>query len=156
MLPLSITANLALKDHRRAPLSWHGWLRPAAWRARAAHLMAAFNIRGAQATAAVAALSGGNQQKVVVARELQHEPGLIIAVNPTRGLDLGASAEVMRRLVDARVRGAGVLLLHHDLDELLAVSDRVLVLCGGRLFDSGWPQCTREHIGQLMLGVADA
>jgi ABC-type uncharacterized transport system ATPase subunit len=156
VLPLSITANLALKDHRRPPLSWRGWLRPAAWRSRAARLIAAFDIRGAPASASAASLSGGNQQKVVVARELQHEPGLIIAVNPTRGLDLGASAEVMRRLVDARVRGAGVLLLHHDLDELLAVSDRVLVLCGGRLFDSGWPQCTRERIGQLMLGAVDA
>ena len=155
VLPLSITANLALKDHRRPQPAMPRQGRSAAWRSRAARLIAAFDIRGAPASAAVASLSGGNQQKVVVARELQHEPGLIIAVNPTRGLDLGASAEVMRRLVDARVRGAGVLLLHHDLDELLAVSDRVLVLCGGRLFDSCWPQCTRERIGRLMLGVTD-
>jgi simple sugar transport system ATP-binding protein len=154
VLPLAISANLALKDHRRHPLAWHGWVRPAAWRARAARLMAAFDVRGAPATAPVAALSGGNQQKVVIARELQHEPGLIIAVNPTRGLDLGASADVMRRLVEARGRAAGVLLIHHDLDELLAVADRVLVLCAGRLTDSGWPQCSREHIGQLMLGGA--
>ncbi len=154
VMSLSIAENLLLKDHRRWPFAWHGWLRFAAWRAHAGELMARFSVRGAGPTATVAALSGGNQQKVVIARELQHQPGLIIAVNPTRGLDVAASAEVMTRLLAARAGGAGVLLVHHDLDELLAVADRVLVLFDGRLSDSGWPQCTREHIGRLMLGVA--
>jgi simple sugar transport system ATP-binding protein len=104
----------------------------------------------------VAALSGGNQQKAVIARELHGDPPLVIAVNPTRGLDVGATAAVLRRLAAARDGGAGVLLVHSDLDELLALSDRVLVLAGGRLVDSGWPACARAHIGQLMLGAAVA
>ena len=155
VLALPITANLVLKDHRRPPFAVRGWLRPAAWRAHAADLIARFAVKGAPSTP-VAALSGGNQQKVVIARELHREPELVVAINPTRGLDLVASVDVMRRLVAARDRGAGVLLVHHDLDELLAVADRVLVLYGGRLTDSGWPACDRDRIGRLMLGAEAA
>lgn len=154
VMPLTIERNLVLKDHRRAPFSRRGWLRFAAWRMHAQALCERFSIRGAGPGAPVAALSGGNQQKVVIARELHREPRLIVAVNPTRGLDVAASAEVMTRLVTARDGGAAVLLVHHDLDELLAVADRVLVLFGGRLTDSGWPYSDREHIGRLMLGAA--
>ena len=155
-MPLSIERNLVLKDHRRPPFSVHGWLNFPAWRRHALTLIEHFAIRGGSPATAVAALSGGNQQKVVIARELHRAPALIVAINPTRGLDVAASAEVLHRLVDARDRGAGVLLLHHDLDELLAVADRVLVLFDGVLTDSGWPQATREHIGRLMLGAAHA
>ena len=80
------------------------------------------------------------------------KPAVVIAVNPTRGLDLGATAAVMRRLLDARHDGAGILLIHSDLDELLQVADRILVMSEGRLIDSGWPVTTREAIGELMLG----
>ncbi len=153
VLDLPLSANLALKDVRRPPFSQHGWLRPAAWRSHARELIARFAIRASGPQALLAALSGGNQQKVVIARELNGRPGLIIAVNPTRGLDLAASADVMQRLVEARNGGAGVLLVHHDLDELLAVADRVLVMVAGRVTDAGWPTCGRDHIGRLMLGA---
>jgi simple sugar transport system ATP-binding protein len=151
-LGLSIRANLMLKVGRRAPFASHGWLRLSRWRTHAADLVSGYDIRCASAAQPVAALSGGNQQKVVVARELHTSPRLVVAVNPTRGLDLGASAAVMRRLTEARDAGAGVLLVHSDLDELLAVADRVLVMSSGRLRDSGWPSAGRDTIGRLMVG----
>ena len=151
-MSLSIERNLVLKDHRRAPFSRFGFLNLRAWRSHARELITRFNVRGAGPAAAVSSLSGGNQQKVDIARELHRQPALIVAVNPTRGLDVAASASVMTSLIAARDGGAGVLLVHHDLDELLAVADRVLVLFNGVLTDSGWPQCDREQIGRLMLG----
>lgn len=153
VMPLSVVQNLALRRYREAPFSQRGWLSPAAWNAHARALMASSDVRASSPDVAVATLSGGNQQKAVVARELDGEPAVIVAVNPTRGLDVGAAAAVLHRLVAARDRGAAVLLIHSDLDELLAISDRVVVLHDGRLSDSGWPACDRAAIGRLMAGV---
>jgi ABC-type uncharacterized transport system ATPase subunit len=153
VMPLSVAQNLALRRYREVPFSEHGWLSPAAWNAHARALMAVSDVRAQSPDVAVATLSGGNQQKAVVARELDGEPSVIVAVNPTRGLDVGAAAAVLHRLVAARDRGAAVLLIHSDLDELLAISDRVVVLHDGRLSDSGWPACDRAAIGRLMAGV---
>jgi simple sugar transport system ATP-binding protein len=153
VLPLSLRDNLLLKRYREPPFSRHGWLSPAAWDRHARALMAAFDVRAGGTGAAVATLSGGNQQKAVIARELEASPAVIVAVNPTRGLDIAAATAVLERLVAARDGGAAVLLVHSDLDELLAVSDRVLVLHGGRLDDSGWPAADRAAIGRLMLGA---
>jgi simple sugar transport system ATP-binding protein len=152
ILPMTAADNLMLKDRRRDPFTVHGWLRPARWRAHARALMASHDVRGLPARP-VRELSGGNQQKLVLARELAHDPGVIIAVNPTRGLDLRATAAVLSRLRQARAGGAGILLVHSDLDELLAISDRVLVMVGGKLSDSGWPACDRAAIGRMMLGL---
>ncbi|MBA3699656.1 MAG: ABC transporter ATP-binding protein [Planctomycetes bacterium] len=152
VMPLSVAQNLALRRYRGSPFSHHGWLSPAAWSTHARALMSASDVRAPSPGAAMATLSGGNQQKAVVARELDGDPPVIIAVNPTRGLDVGAASAVLERLVAARDRGAAVLLIHSDLDELLAVSDRVLVLHRGSLADSGWPTCDRAAIGRLMLG----
>ena len=124
----------------------------AAWRRHAVALVERFGVRAPSVDVPVSALSGGNQQRAVVARALHRDPDLVVAVNPTRGLDVAASRDVLDRLLAARDRGAGVLLVHHDLDELLATADRVLVLCAGRLSDSGWPACTRADIGRLMVG----
>ncbi len=153
---LSVRDNLLLKDRRRRPYARWGWLAPALWRRKAVRLIRRFDVRPADAGLPVAALSGGNQQKVVVARELDPRPRLVVAVNPTRGLDLAASAAVMDRLRAARAAGAGVLLVHSDLDELLEISDRILVCAAGRVSDSGWPATTRERIGRLMLDAASA
>ena len=150
----SVRDNLLLRERRRPPFARRGWLDLAAWGARARDLVARYDVRPPDIDLAAAALSGGNQQKLVVARELDGAPGLIVAVNPTRGLDLAASAFVLGRLDAARDAGAAVLLVHSDLDELLAHSDRVLVLCAGRLADSGWPQADRARIGRMMLGLA--
>ncbi len=151
---LSVRDNLLLKDRRRRPYARWGWIAPALWRRRAEKLVRRFGVRPADSASPAATLSGGNQQKVVAARELDSRPRLVLAVNPTRGLDLTASAAILERLRAARAAGAGVLLVHSDLDELLEISDRVLVCAGGRVHDSGWPATTRERIGRLMLDSA--
>jgi simple sugar transport system ATP-binding protein len=157
VLPLSITENLLLKDYRKPPFSRWGWTRPKAWRERAGRLVRTFDVRCRGLTEAVGRLSGGNQQKVVLARELHDAGGpggkpVVLAVNPTRGLDVGATAYVMQSLLDARARGAGVLLIHSDLDELLALADRVVVLFEGRLTAAAAP--SKEAVGRLMAGLS--
>jgi len=151
-LALSLTENLLLKARRQAPFSTRGWRHRSRWQAHARRLIGDYDIRASGPQQNAATLSGGNQQKVVIARELSPQPQLVVAVNPTRGLDLGATASVMQRLLEARARGAAVLVVHNDLDELMQLADRILVMSSGRLTDSGWPSCTRDHIGALMLG----
>jgi simple sugar transport system ATP-binding protein len=99
-------------------------------------------------------LSGGNQQKALIARELHGHPPVILAINPTRGLDIGATAFVLEQLAAARARGAAILLIHSDLDELLSVSDRVMVMYAGRLLPTPWPAIDRVAIGRMMMGIA--
>jgi ABC-type uncharacterized transport system ATPase subunit len=157
ILPFSIEQNLLLKDYRARPFSTLGWLRFGAWRTHARRLVGQFDVRCQSIDDSAARLSGGNQQKVVLARELYgDQKKLVIAVNPTRGLDVGATAFVMGELLKARARGAAVLLVHSDLDELLAISDRVAVLYSGTLTPSPWPGDTKEGIGRLMLGLTPA
>jgi len=153
-LPLSVQSNMLLKAYRDCRFSRHGFLKLPAWRHYAQQLRDRFDVRTASLADPVGSLSGGNQQKVVLARELSAQPRVVLAVNPTRGLDIGATAFVLQQLLDARARGAAILLIHSDLDELLAVSDRVLVMFEGHLRDSAWPAAGRERIGQLMLGAA--
>ena len=157
VLPLSIRDNLLLKDYRRRPYSARGWLRFSAWRSHSLDLVKRFDVRTPSIATTVGRLSGGNQQKVVLARELYDaDKRTLIAVNPTRGLDVGATAFVMKQLLAARERGAAVLLVHSDLDELLAISDRVLVIFNGELRESAWPHTTKDEIGKKMMGVTDA
>ena len=162
VLPLTIRDNLMLKDYRRRDYSTRGWLRFPAWRAHSLELVKRFDVRAPSIATTVGRLSGGNQQKVVLARELSDgEKCVVIAVNPTRGLDVGATAFVMKQLLAARGRGAGVLLVHSDLDELLAISDRVLVIYNGGLRESARPggqpgtehRATKEEIGRMMMGL---
>jgi len=155
-LALSLTENLLMKARNQAPFSSCGWRHRARWQAQAQALIADYDIRASGPEQPAVSLSGGNQQKVVIARELSPQPLVVVAVNPTRGLDLGATASVMHRLLAARARGAAVLLVHSDLDELMQVADRILVMSSGHLSDSTWPACTREHIGALMLGEQPA
>jgi simple sugar transport system ATP-binding protein len=160
VMPLSVMDNLLLKDYRRAPFCTRAaplrWLRFGRWRSQARRLIADFDVRTTSMDAPVGRLSGGNQQKVVLARELEDlKKPLVVAVNPTRGLDVGASAFVFRRLLEARDRGAAILLIHSDLDELLAVSDQVAVMFAGRLQGTDWPATTKEAIGRRMLGLAE-
>ncbi len=159
VLPLSIEQNLLLKAYRKPPFSSHGFLRFGKWRTHADFLLKQFDIRTNSRAASAGSLSGGNQQRVVLARELGDSDAtkaIILAMNPTRGLDVGATAFVLQKLLDARDRGGAVLLVHSDLDELLAVSDRIAVLYNGTLTGSGWPSASKESIGRLMLGVASA
>jgi general nucleoside transport system ATP-binding protein len=159
VLPLSIEDNLLLKDYRSRPFNTLGWLRFGAWHAQARALISQFDIRARGPAETVGHLSGGNQQKVVVARELHStQKTIIVAVNPTRGLDIGATAFVLQKLLHARDRSenpAAILLIHSDLDELLSLSDRVAVLYKGSLSLTRWPETSREEIGRLMLGLSN-
>ena len=149
ILDFTVTENLALGGVR-------GWrLRPRQLQREAAQTMAASDIRAAGPDQPVRELSGGNQQKVVLARALAGRPALLVAENPTRGLDLRATADVHVRLRRAAEGdGLGVLLYSSDLDEVLALADRVAVMAGGRWRWVAPPDRTRERVGALMLGEA--
>lgn len=160
VLSMSVIENASLKDHRERPYSRFGWLNRAALRRRAGEFVARFDIRAGSLQQPVAALSGGNQQKLVVARELANRPARIVAVNPTRGLDVAASRFVHEQLLSERERGAGIVLISADLDEVLQLADRVFVLYDGTLTAAPRnrdPSATVTHdtiaIGRLMTGL---
>ena len=124
---LTVAENLQLtRDHR--PLLDRG-----RWSAEARRLMEEFDIRAPGPSTTTSSLSGGNIQKVLLARELSADPDVIVAASPTRGLDVGAIEFVRRLLAERREQGCGVLLISEDLDEILALSDRILVLYEGRI-----------------------
>ena len=153
ILEMTLAENVALEAHRdaecrRGPLL--SWRRI---RAEAEALLAEMDVRGGRPDLPARALSGGNQQKLVIGRALRRRPSVLVIVNPTRGLDVAATAEVHRRLRAARDAGAAVLLISTDLDEVLALSDRVGVLYGGRLSTLLPPDTPREHLGLLMGGA---
>jgi ABC-type uncharacterized transport system ATPase subunit len=150
---MSLWENLALADRRRPDVQRFGWLRRAAMRARASQVMAAYDVRAPGPDARVGLLSGGNMQKLILGRELEREPAFILADQPTRGLDVGALADVQRRLLAARARGTGILLISEDLDELLTLADRIAVLHRGRL-SAALPteQLSVQALGLMMGG----
>jgi simple sugar transport system ATP-binding protein len=120
----------------------------------AAHEMVRrFDVRVADERQPAGTLSGGNQQKIVIARALSGERSLLVAVNPTRGLDIGATGYVHAQLRAARAAGVGVLLISTELDEVLSLSDRVAVLYEGRFQGIVPPTESRERIGQMLGGV---
>src|SRR5690606_7697779 len=132
-LDLRVDENIALGRHHRPPFA-QGPLLDAEGRAREAErLIHALDVRPADPALPARALSGGNQQKVILARELDTRPKVLVVVQPTRGLDIGAIANVHQRLRSARDEGCAILLFSLDLDEVLALADRILVLYGGRV-----------------------
>ena len=152
VLEFSLAENLALHDYRKPPNSRFGWLRPASLIEIAKRLIREFDVRGAEATAPASALSGGNQQKLVVAREVTRDPRVLIAAQPTRGLDVGAIEFLHRRLVQERDEGRGILLVSLELEEILSLSDRILVMYEGRLVGEYEPDVTEETLGIAMTG----
>lgn len=117
-------------------------------------LIKSYSIKTAGRDAVTKSLSGGNLQKVMLARELAGEPSLIIASQPTRGLDVGAMEYIHQRILQERARGAGILLISEDLDEIFALSDRIVVLFEGELMgESPGATASREQIGLWMSGV---
>ena len=152
ILRFSLAENLGLRDYRRPPSSRFGWLRPRVLIRRAAALIREFDIRGGDPTTPASSLSGGNQQKVVVARELSRNPRLLVASQPTRGLDVGATEFVHGRLVAERDAGNAVLLVSFSLDEILGLSDRILVLYEGRIVGEFPPTVSPALLGVAMTG----
>jgi simple sugar transport system ATP-binding protein len=153
----SLSENL----HLRAPIvrgpMWLKGLRllnHSAMRRHSSELLESYGVRPPEPDLKASALSGGNQQKVVVARELSAAPRLILACNPTRGLDVGAAADVYARLLSAaREQNAAVLLISSDLDEVLNLSDRVAVLYRGKLSTIWARGVTQEEVGRAMVGA---
>jgi simple sugar transport system ATP-binding protein len=152
VLEFSLAENLALHDYDHEPYSRFGWLFPARLVERAAKLLKDFDVRGGGPQTRASALSGGNQQKVVVAREVGRDPRVLIAAQPTRGLDVGAIEYVHRRLVEQRDQGKAVLLVSLELDEILSLSDRILVVYEGRIVGEYQPGVSEEELGIAMTG----
>ncbi|WP_135505866.1 ABC transporter ATP-binding protein [Roseovarius aestuariivivens] len=131
---MSVAENLSLRRFDEAPMSRAGfWLNRRAMRARATELIAQFRVKTQGPDAPIETLSGGNVQRTVLARELADGANLLIVQNPCFGLDLKAVAEIRQRIVEARNGGTAVLLLSEDLDEILELSDRILVMSEGRI-----------------------
>ncbi|WP_408322158.1 ABC transporter ATP-binding protein [Paraburkholderia nemoris] len=153
---MSLTENLFL--NRLDDYARHGFMRRRAMRRDARALMQRFDVRAASPDVAFRGLSGGNQQKAVLARELTLEGlAVLVAAQPTRGLDVGAVAAVYEHIRAARDQGVGVLLISSELDELMAVADRVLVMYRGRIMGTCVPDASqlnlqRERIGAWMAG----
>lgn len=119
-------------------------------------LLARGNVRASDVNLGAGALSGGNQQKLVVARELERKPDLVVAHNPYRGLDLGAAAEVRQRLLEERDRGCGILLISPDLDDLFQLASRIVVLSNGGIVGTVDPRATTvEQLGSLIGGASN-
>lgn len=157
VLALSLEENAVLGRHREAAFSdKFGFLNVRALRAFLAEKTGAFDVRGVTAGNPARSLSGGNQQKLVMARELSRIPALLLASQPTRGLDFGATAFVHDALRRERDRGAAVLVQSLDLAEVLALSDRVAVMLGGKIVAVLEKlDATEERIGALMTGAGD-
>jgi simple sugar transport system ATP-binding protein len=152
VLEFSLAENIALHDYRHEPYSRHGWLYPARMVERARNLLKEFDVRGGGPQTPGAALSGGNQQKVVLAREIDRDPKVLIAAQPTRGLDVGAIEFVHRRLVEEREERKAVLLVSLELEEILSLSDRILVIYEGTIVGEYGPDATEEELGIAMTG----
>ncbi len=156
---LSVTDNVIMKNYRHTPISNHGLLdMPAATRF-AKQLKEAYDIIAPTVTTPVRLLSGGNLQRVILAREISGQPALMVAVQPTRGLDVGAIEGVHKLLLTQREAGAAVLLISEELEELLSLSDRVYVIYEGKIMGEVTPgtegsdQTLIETIGLMMTGT---
>jgi ABC-type uncharacterized transport system ATPase subunit len=152
VLDFSLAENIALHDYRKPPDSRWGWLFPNRLVARARKLLQEFDVRGGTPQTPARALSGGNQQKVVIAREVDRDPRVLVAAQPTRGLDVGAIEFVHRRLVEERDEGRAVLLVSLELEEILSLADRILVIYEGRIVGEFPPTATEEELGFAMTG----
>ena len=152
VLNFSLAENLALREYRRPELSRHGWLSTRRMAARARSLIREFDVRGGDAETPAAALSGGNQQKVVIAREIACNPRVLVAAQPTRGLDVGAIEFVHRRLVAERDAGRGILLVSLESEEVRSLADRILVIYEGRIVGEFPPDASEEELGIAMTG----
>ncbi|HEX6506695.1 MAG TPA: ABC transporter ATP-binding protein [Chloroflexota bacterium] len=155
VLPYSVADNLILGMQDDAQFSRAGVLSFARIKSWARQLISQYDVRPRRSDIAVGNLSGGNQQKVVLAREFAENPDLLIAAQPTRGLDVGAAEFVHERLVEKRDEGAAILLVSAELDEIMALSDRIAVIYEGQImgvFTAG--TASEEQIGLLMTGGA--
>jgi simple sugar transport system ATP-binding protein len=152
VLQFDLSENLTLLDYRKPSMSRWGLLSPNRMIERARGLLKDFDVRGGEAETPAASLSGGNQQKVVIARELAANPKVLVAAQPTRGLDVGAIEFVHRRLVEQRDAGRAILLVSLELEEIRSLSDRALVIYEGEIVAELPPESSEEEFGVAMTG----
>jgi ABC-type uncharacterized transport system ATPase subunit len=152
ILPFTLAENLALRDYDLPEMSRYGLISPRRMRERAQRLLDEYDVRGGSPSTLASALSGGNQQKVVCAREIGHDPRVLIAAQPTRGLDVGAIEFVHRRLVAERDAGRGVLLVSLEFEEVRALADRIVVIYEGEIVGEFPPDVSEEELGIMMTG----
>ncbi|MDR0297740.1 MAG: ABC transporter ATP-binding protein [Streptococcaceae bacterium] len=153
VLEMSVAENIALQTYYKMPNSKNGFLNYEQINRHARELMAEFDVRGASELIPAKSLSGGNQQKAIVAREIDRNPDLLIVSQPTRGLDVGAIEYIHKRLIQARDEGKAVLVVSFELDEILNVSDRIAVIHDGKIQGETSPEkTTKQELGILMVG----
>ena len=155
ILSAPLTSNMVIKEFRKAPFSAHGILDYSSIREYSEKIVSKFDVRSGEGVDSLAGkLSGGNQQKAIIGREITADPDLLIAVQPTRGLDVGAIEFIHRQLVEERERGKAVLLVSFELDEIFNLSDKIAVISGGELIDIVDASSTDEHaVGLMMAGI---
>jgi simple sugar transport system ATP-binding protein len=144
--------NNSLKTYDEPPNSRFGWIFPNVMRRHAAEALRAYDVRPPDPDARAGSLSGGNQQKAILARELSGDPGVVIASQPTRGVDVGAIEFIHRQLLEQRAEGKAILLISLELEEIRSLSDRIVVLYAGRIVGEVGPEATDEELGLLMAG----
>ena len=151
----TVADNAILGYHRRPPTARHGRLDHARIRQDCAALIAEFDVRPASPDAEAATLSGGNQQKLLIGREIGHDPDLLLIGEPTQGVDIGAVAAIQARLAEMRRRGKTVLLVTSDIDQMQALADRILVMSAGKIVgEIGPDDAMRGELALLMGGLA--
>jgi ABC-type uncharacterized transport system ATPase subunit len=150
----SVAENMILREHHKQPFSRSGFLNLPVIASHSDELIKKFHVKTPSRDTLVKNLSGGNIQKVVLARELSRNPRVILAAQPTRGLDIGATEYVREQLLVERRNGAAIMLISEDLDEILALSDRIAVIYEGQIMDIvPRESATPEKLGLLMAGV---
>jgi simple sugar transport system ATP-binding protein len=157
MLPAPLWENVMLGHQTRPPCARGPWIDVEGAHREAAEVLATYDVMAPSADVAAFSLSGGNQQKLVVGREMMADPRFLVAAHPTRGIDVGAQAAVWEQLRKARAAGLGVLLLSADLDELIGLSDTLYVILRGRLVARVDPATvTPQDLGAYMTGAREA
>ena len=152
----SVAENMILREHHKQPYSRFGFLNLGEISRNSEKLISQFQVKTPSQETLAKNLSGGNIQKVVIARELSRQPRAIIAAQPTRGLDIGATEYVRQQLIEQRKEGTAILLISEDLDEIFALSDRIAVLYEGQIMDIvPRDEATPEKLGLLMAGVKE-
>jgi simple sugar transport system ATP-binding protein len=151
---MSTAENMAFRHFDRHPMTWARWfLRDGAMRSRAVDLIQRFNVRPPWPSSPIKTLSGGNIQRAVLARELADQVKVLVAANPCFGLDFQSAADIRARIMDARNKGAAVFLVSEDLDEILELADRVLVISDGKIvYETPIAKADRQTIGRYMAG----
>ncbi|MEM0945390.1 MAG: ATP-binding cassette domain-containing protein, partial [Pseudomonadota bacterium] len=154
---MALPENILLSHHRAERLAKAGWIDRQATRTWSAEVTAAFDVQAGAAKPVAGSLSGGNLQKFVVGREILRNPGVLVVSQPTWGVDAGAAALIRSKLIELADRGAAVLVISQDLDELFEIADRIAVIYRGKLSAPlAVDGLTREQVGLLMAGAPEA